>query len=197
MRWVIPAAALASFSILVACSSSDGKTERLAVTYLDGHREGGSTTTVEVPVDEEVEVAAARWIVTVDESGCEADGRTLVLSGRSDSNNVELGRPCVWDDSVGLFSPDGRYLAVFLLGDGASAEIHLVDLESLPVDTGAVPGSRSSNYSATWTSDGRLWFTSDADGEDSSQIFGYGPDQKKSVAVRIPKAAVITNVARP
>jgi hypothetical protein len=195
MRWGITAAALASFTILFGCSSSDRRTERLAVTYLDGQREGSLTTTAEVPVAGEVKKAAAEWVVAVDDSGCEGDGRTLVLADRAGDKRTQLGEPCVWDDSVGVVSPDGRYVAAFLLGDGASAEIHLVDLGTSPVDEGVVPGSRSSNRSATWTSDGRLWFTSDVDGLLASKIFGYDPVRKQSVSVTVPQAAVVTNIA--
>src|SRR5258705_4187757 len=128
MKWLMMALTVFAFAVVAACSSSGQVTERLAVTYLDGHREGGVGVTVKVPVSKNVRPAAAAWDVSVKDGGCEGDGRTLILSPRSNGKTVQVGEPCAWEDSAGFVSPDGQYLAAFVLGDGASAEIDLVEL---------------------------------------------------------------------
>jgi hypothetical protein len=195
MKPVTVAVAVFAFAVAVTCSSTGQATERVAVTYLDGHREGGVAATVNVPVGNKVRPAAAEWNVTVEDAACEGDGRTLVLTPLVSGRKVRLGEPCAWDDSAGFVSPDGHYLAAFVLGDGASAEIHLVELGTSPVDVGIVPGSKSANYSATWTIDGRLWFTSDVDNKATNKIFGYNPADKQRTAITIPKAEVVIKVA--
>jgi hypothetical protein len=195
MTWVMTALTVSAFAVVAACSSSGQVTERVAVTYLDGHREGGVGVTVKVPVSKKLATAAAAWNVSVKDAGCEGDGRTLTLSPRSNGKTVQVGEPCAWEDSAGFVSPDGQYLAAFVLGDGASAEIDLVDLGTSPVDLGIVPGSKSANYSATWTRDGRLWFTSDVDSRVRTEIFGYRPGDKSTVAMTISRAAVVMKVA--
>jgi hypothetical protein len=194
MKRVMAAVTVSVLAVVVACSSAGHATERLAVTYLDGHHEGGVGVSVKVPVGKKVKRAAAPWVVSRDAAGCEGDGRTLMLTPRGGGKAFRVGEPCAWDDSAGFVSPDGQYLAAFVLGDGASAELHLVDLGAAPVDVGSVPGSKSANYSATWTSDGRLWFTSDVDNRAASEIFGYRPADKNSIAMTIPKAAIVRKV---
>lgn len=191
MRWTWLAAGLVLLAGVLGCSSDGHPSQHLVVTYRDGNSERDLITTIAVPVGVRARTGNPRWAVTFDANGCSGDGRTLILSNRSNSSRVPIGQACVWGDEPGPISPDGRYLVAWLLGDGASATIHLVDLSESPVDAGEVPGSQSANYAATWTNDERLWFTSDVNARESSRVFGYSPSSKRTVSVQIPRAILV------
>jgi hypothetical protein len=110
------------------------------------------------------------------ETGCQGqEGRTLVLTN-AEHRSAQVGDACAWFDKLGPTSPDGQYLVAWTPTDGAASEIHLVALTASPADVVTVPHSNSVDYVATWTKDGRVWFTSDESPPSSiNRLLSYGP----------------------
>jgi hypothetical protein len=107
----------------------------------------------------------------------------MLVVHRGDGRQIQIGQPCSWANEPPVPSPDGSYLAAWRPRDGAASSMHLISLTGTPTDTGEVPRSVSANYSATWTSDGRVWFTHDgADGgsEDMNGLLSFVPGASAS-----------------
>jgi len=66
-----------------------------------------------------------------------------------------------------------------------------------PADAGTVPHSNGVDYVATWTKDGRLWFTSDESPPSSTnRLFSYAPASHRQESLPVDNAILIRS-ARP
>jgi hypothetical protein len=167
---------------------------RLEVVYRDGKTEGDHKRIVTVAVGTTVQAASPLWEASHVSQGCESqENRTLVLTKRQ-RDNVQIGPACSWADEAGRISPDGSYLVAWRPWDGAASDIHLIHLGATPADLGKVPRSRSADYVATWTRDGRLWFTSDQSRSASGRLYSVVPGTMRVSSLQIPGAALITSV---
>jgi hypothetical protein len=186
-------ACLMATLVLCSCSagSSSAHSQRIEVGYRD-NRGADHTKVFTVAVAASVPVSPARWTGTLVEAGCQGqEGRTLILTD-TENRRAQVGGSCAWFDKLGPVSPDGRYLVAWAPTDGAASEIHLVAITTSPADVATVPDSNSVDYVATWTKDGRLWFTSDESPPSSTnRLFSYAPVSQRQASVPIDKAILI------
>lgn len=81
------------------------------------------------------------------------------------------------------------------VGDGASAEIHLIELAATPTDVGKVPNSTSADYAAVWTDDDRLWFPSDEPPEaPHGRLYWFAATDKAAGSMPVRGAVLIRSV---
>jgi hypothetical protein len=192
-RTTLLAAGIALVAMGGCFGESPSSKGRLEVLYRDGRTGVDHTTVVTVHLGSPVPRAPTRWRQTFLDQGCEGDGRTLVLTDPS-GHPIEIGDPCDWDEKEGEVSPDGSYLPAWVLGDGAGAMLHLIDLTVEPADLGEVPDSRSADYIATWSPDDRVWFTSDDSPTSAGRLFSFHPGDAMSVSVSVHRDALIRSV---
>ena len=179
--------------VLGSCSTSSSsvQSQRMEVGYRDS-RGVDHTKVFKVDVGAPVPVSPAPWTETLTETGCEGqEGRTLVLTN-AEHRSVQVDDACAWFDKLGPISPDGQYLVAWAPTDGAASEIHLVALTASPADVATVPHSNSVEYVATWTKDGRVWFTSDESPPSSTnRLFSYTPTSQRQESMPVDNAILI------
>jgi hypothetical protein len=184
-----------SLATLVLCScsatSSPPHSQRMEVGYRDD-RGVDHTKLFTVEIDTAVRVSPAPWTGRLAETGCQGqEGRTLVLTN-AEHRSAQIGDACAWFDKPGPTSPDGQYLVAWAPTDGAASEIHLVALTASPADVVTVPHSNSVDYVATWTKDGRVWFTSDESPPSSTnRLFSYAPASHRQESLPVDNAILI------
>jgi hypothetical protein len=184
-----------SLATLVLCScstsSSPAQSQRIEVGYRDS-RGLDHTKMFTVEIGAPVPVLPAPWTETLAETGCQGqEGRTLVLTN-AEHRSAQVGDVCAWFDKLGPISPDSHYLVAWAPTDGAASEIHLVALTASPADVATVPHSNSVEYVATWTKDGRVWFTSDESPPSSTnRIFSYAPVSQRQESMPVDDAILI------
>jgi hypothetical protein len=179
--------------VLYSCSanSSPAHSQPMEVGYRD-NRGVDHTKVFRVEVTAAVRVSPAPWTETLAETGCQGqEGRTLVLTN-AEHRSARVGEPCAWFDKLGPTSPDGQYLVAWAPTDGAGSEIHLVALTASPADVMTVSHSKSVDYVATWTKDGRVWFTSDESPPSSTnRLFSYAPVGHRQDSMPVDNAILI------
>jgi hypothetical protein len=156
--------------------------EGLVVSDAEGFeiRDLGTGETTEQFPGEGFAGSNGRWLATTNHEGCGGDGSNVVLHDRVSGEQTDVGYVC-GHFGPAEFSPDGRRMSVWALGDGASATLTLVRLGRTPGEPTEAPRSRNAEYASSWGSDGRVYYT-DADAEIVS--FDPGSGEVRSFPVR-------------